>query len=261
MARLPIPGSDQGSWGQILNDYLSQAHAADGNIKAGAVSEANLDSATAAKLNIVAGQAGPTGPAGAQGPAGSQGPAGAQGATGPAGAQGPQGNAGPAGATGAAGPAGATGACATGATGPQGPVGPGGGATGPQGATGAAGPAGATGAGTTGATGAAGAAGATGATGPAGPGGGGWSHVHRTTAATAVSGQFVTVDGSSAGFILTLPAATAGAYVYVKKVDATVNGIIIQPQSGQIDGTATVVVNQQWEGEYLISNGTNWFRA
>lgn len=33
MARLPIPGSDQGQWGEILNDYLSVAHNADGSLK------------------------------------------------------------------------------------------------------------------------------------------------------------------------------------------------------------------------------------
>ena len=33
MARLPIPGSDAGNWGDILNDYLSQAHLNDGTLK------------------------------------------------------------------------------------------------------------------------------------------------------------------------------------------------------------------------------------
>ena len=33
MARLPKPGSDQGKWGEILNDYLSQSHKADGTLK------------------------------------------------------------------------------------------------------------------------------------------------------------------------------------------------------------------------------------
>lgn len=37
MARLPVPGSDVQTWGQILNDFLLQAHAADGSIKSGAV--------------------------------------------------------------------------------------------------------------------------------------------------------------------------------------------------------------------------------
>jgi hypothetical protein len=33
MTRLPIPGSDDGSWGSILNDYLSVEHNADGTLK------------------------------------------------------------------------------------------------------------------------------------------------------------------------------------------------------------------------------------
>ena len=33
MPRLPKPGSDQGKWGEILNDYLSQSHKADGTLK------------------------------------------------------------------------------------------------------------------------------------------------------------------------------------------------------------------------------------
>lgn len=33
MARLPQPGGDNGNWGAILNDYLSQEHNADGSLK------------------------------------------------------------------------------------------------------------------------------------------------------------------------------------------------------------------------------------
>lgn len=33
MARLPIPGSDEGSWGDILNDFLSVEHNTDGSLK------------------------------------------------------------------------------------------------------------------------------------------------------------------------------------------------------------------------------------
>ncbi len=36
MARLPSPGSDQGKWGEILNDFLSVEHNPDGSLKAGA---------------------------------------------------------------------------------------------------------------------------------------------------------------------------------------------------------------------------------
>lgn len=33
MTRLPIPGQDNGTWGEILNDFLSQAHNGDGSLK------------------------------------------------------------------------------------------------------------------------------------------------------------------------------------------------------------------------------------
>lgn len=63
MARLPTPGSDDGTWGNILNDYLSVAHATDGTLKdtgvvaskyvkpSGGIPEADLDSAVQTKLN------------------------------------------------------------------------------------------------------------------------------------------------------------------------------------------------------------------
>jgi len=35
MARLPQPGSDEGTWGSILNQYLSVAHDTDGSLKSG----------------------------------------------------------------------------------------------------------------------------------------------------------------------------------------------------------------------------------
>ena len=52
MARLPVPGSDSGTWGQVLNDYLSVAHDTDGSIKASAVDGSAIqdNSVTNAKL-------------------------------------------------------------------------------------------------------------------------------------------------------------------------------------------------------------------
>lgn len=73
MARLPQPGSDQGTWGTVLNDFLSVSHAADGVLRAGAVDEVALSTAVQTKLNNAVGVQGPkgdTGSAGAQGPAG-----------------------------------------------------------------------------------------------------------------------------------------------------------------------------------------------
>lgn len=62
MSRLPIPGSDDGQWGQILNDYLSVAHEADGSLKDGIPQAkiANLSTDLANKADI--GTAGYRGP-------------------------------------------------------------------------------------------------------------------------------------------------------------------------------------------------------
>ncbi len=57
MSRLPIPGSDAGTWGTILNDYLSQSLNADGTLKPSIVGSANLQTASvfASSLNTPAG--------------------------------------------------------------------------------------------------------------------------------------------------------------------------------------------------------------
>jgi hypothetical protein len=42
MTRLPTPGSDSGQWGSILNEFLSQAHTADGKLKTDSVTAGQL---------------------------------------------------------------------------------------------------------------------------------------------------------------------------------------------------------------------------
>lgn len=42
MARLPVPGSDDGEWGQILNEYLSVSHDDAGVLKSGVVSKSTV---------------------------------------------------------------------------------------------------------------------------------------------------------------------------------------------------------------------------
>jgi hypothetical protein len=44
MARLPIPGSDDGAWGQVLNDFLVVSHNNDGTLKSAAVTTAGAAS-------------------------------------------------------------------------------------------------------------------------------------------------------------------------------------------------------------------------
>jgi len=51
MARLPQPGADNGTWGDILNDFLLQAHTTQGVLKPGSVSQSQLDSSVQAKLD------------------------------------------------------------------------------------------------------------------------------------------------------------------------------------------------------------------
>lgn len=52
MARLPQPGQDNGTWGSILNDFLSQSHSDDGTLKADSVGSTQLqdDAVTAAAI-------------------------------------------------------------------------------------------------------------------------------------------------------------------------------------------------------------------
>jgi hypothetical protein len=48
MARLPQPGGDDGTWGDILNDFLSQSHNPDGTLQSAAVPDGSV---TPAKLS------------------------------------------------------------------------------------------------------------------------------------------------------------------------------------------------------------------
>lgn len=53
MARLPQPGSDDGQWGDILNEYLSESLTSDGKIKADTVGAAQLKSSSVTNAALV----------------------------------------------------------------------------------------------------------------------------------------------------------------------------------------------------------------
>ena len=52
MARLPIPGADDGVWGDVLNDYLLQAFDSSGNLKAGSVGAAQIADSSIPQVKI-----------------------------------------------------------------------------------------------------------------------------------------------------------------------------------------------------------------
>jgi hypothetical protein len=93
MSRLPVPGQDANTWGDILNDFLSNAHDSAGNIKPNSIDTAQLSSSLQAKIakattsvQTINGEAPVNGDisiaAGAQGPQGTQGAVGVQGIAG-----------------------------------------------------------------------------------------------------------------------------------------------------------------------------------
>jgi Repeat of unknown function (DUF5907)/Lower baseplate protein N-terminal domain len=49
LSRLPVPGSDTGTWGRILNDYLSVEHNSDGTLKRGTDIDAAKSTAQSAQ--------------------------------------------------------------------------------------------------------------------------------------------------------------------------------------------------------------------
>lgn len=136
MARLPQPGGDTGSWGEILNEYLLQTHTTDGALKSSVVGPSQLQtnavgtttiqdsSVTPAKLQDntipitklspalqaqITDAVGTPGPKGDKGDPGDQGPQGLKGDKGDNGDVGLKGDKGDPGDAGAQGPKGDTG--------------------------------------------------------------------------------------------------------------------------------------------------------
>jgi hypothetical protein len=90
--------------------------------------------------------------------------------------------------------------------------------------------------------------------------GGGLTPTAKTSAYTAVAGDYVIANATSAGFTVTLPASPSnGATVGVKKVDSTANIVTIAPQGGlTIDGDANATITGQWASATITYDGTRW---
>jgi hypothetical protein len=51
MARLPVPGSDSGQWGGVLNEFLQVAHTNSGTLKSGTVNDTQVGSISQNKVS------------------------------------------------------------------------------------------------------------------------------------------------------------------------------------------------------------------
>jgi hypothetical protein len=52
MARLPQPGGDSGQWGDVLNDFLSQAHSSNGALKPNSVGGAQIQDGAVSNIHL-----------------------------------------------------------------------------------------------------------------------------------------------------------------------------------------------------------------
>ncbi len=82
-------------------------------------------------------------------------------------------------------------------------------------------------------------------------------------AVTVAKSDYVVVVNKASGAATTvnLPASPAtGRLFYIKdgKGDAGTNNITITPASGNIDGSATDVINTNYGGALIVYNGTQW---
>lgn len=98
------------------------------------------------------------------------------------------------------------------------------------------------------------------------PSGGGSSNTFTAVSVsanyTASNYAFVLVNASSGGITITLPAASNGAWVRVKKLDSTTNAVLAVGQSGStIDGQpSSISINSQYQSQDFMSDGTNWYQ-
>lgn len=85
------------------------------------------------------------------------------------------------------------------------------------------------------------------------------SYSANTTITNANSVVFVSASGGAV--TITIPAATGnkGKIFNIKKTDSSLNGVIISPVSGTIDGAVTKTLAFQYDALMLASDGSNYY--
>ncbi len=81
-----------------------------------------------------------------------------------------------------------------------------------------------------------------------------------TAAVTAIHGDVILANATTAAFPVTLPAPSWGLDpIVVKKTDVSVNAVTVtRSGTATIDGAITVVLSVQYAAVQLIPDGTNW---
>lgn len=101
---------------------------------------------------------------------------------------------------------------------------------------------------------------------PATGGGGGGSSFNftsKTADYTAVDGDYIFIPSAPAMITITLPAPAANAMVSVKRLCAPGNSVqVAAPAGSYIDASAvgTDTINNQFQSQDYLSDGTNWYR-
>lgn len=75
--------------------------------------------------------------------------------------------------------------------------------------------------------------------------------------------KVVTVDANGGARIISLPTSigVSGKIYVIKKIDSSTNSVTINPYSTQtIDGSTTIVFDDQYDSIIIQSDGTNWHR-
>jgi len=81
--------------------------------------------------------------------------------------------------------------------------------------------------------------------------------VTKTAAYSAHAGDTILCDASGGTFAVTLPTPTAGSRVVIKKIDSSTNVVSI---TGTVDGSTSASLAYQWGAMDLVADGTSWNR-
>lgn len=81
-----------------------------------------------------------------------------------------------------------------------------------------------------------------------------------SAAATAANGEIILADATTAAFAVTLPTATSGHTVRVKKIDSSANAVTVDGAGADvIDNEATFVLANQYDAIQVVADGTKWW--